>query len=181
MTDHLLSRGRGSRRLPLVNPHTVVLNLNSVLAVFPHAANGPTRLEEDLGFCVGRARPASFRNSQAVNNDEEFVSSLSELYLDLFHCHVGLHKLTAGAVGRTSQDRTASNRAPTEKTLNLGARRSAENALELSSVLDQHVYFFLFGRHMRIAKYLFVQLRFLWKRNRPIEFVVKLESGKRSA
>lgn len=34
---------------------------------------------------------------------------------------------------------------------------------------------------MRIAKYLFVQLRFLWRRNRPIEFVVKLESGKRSA
>jgi hypothetical protein len=108
MTDHLLSRGRGSRRLPLVNPHTVVLNLNSVLAVFPHAANGPTRLEEDPRFCVGRARPASFRNSQAVNNDEDFISSLSELYLDLFHCHVGLHNLTAGAVGRTSQDRTAS-------------------------------------------------------------------------
>src|SRR6185312_6853332 len=84
MTDHLLSRGRGSRRLPLVNPHTVVLNLNSVLAVFPHAANGPSRLEEDPGFCVGRARPASFRNSQAVNNDEDFISSLGELYLDLF-------------------------------------------------------------------------------------------------
>ena len=58
---------------------------------------------------MGRARPASFRNSQAVNNDEEFVSSLSELYLDLFHCHVGLHKLTAGAVveqARTEQPQT---------------------------------------------------------------------------
>jgi hypothetical protein len=38
------------RRLALVNPHAVVLYLNSVLATLPHAANSPTRLEEHPGF-----------------------------------------------------------------------------------------------------------------------------------
>jgi len=88
------------RRLALVNPHVVVLYLNSVLAAFPHTANGPTRLEEHPGFCVGGARPASFRTLRpSTTTTISFPASenfTSTFFIVMRSLHTLIAKLDAG-------------------------------------------------------------------------------------